>query len=523
MSGVVRLLGPPRVERVGEPLPAPRGRKPWALLALVVTSSGPVPRRRAQELLFADAVDPSAALRWTLSQVRRATGDLLRIGGDPLVVEPAEGTCVDVLDVLAGRTPTAWPLAEAVLPLLEGAEPDAPGFGVWLIGRRHALREAATALRARRRSTAPAGRGAVRDLVRLGDRMMDDGAARDGVRVLAGAVRRARTLDDPLLLAEALVRFGTAVVHAVACADPVATTALREADRLATRERHPALSAAARSELAFVATAAGDLPGALRWADLAAAAAGSGAAERAAVHYVRGFALVGAGRSAAAVAELDRAVELAQDGDRPRLLATAVSNRARARLQRGELDRAAADIALATAVVDELDWTALRPWVDVLHVEMLLAAGRPAQAEPLLAGARTLAEVLGDGCWEALIDRATAELEAARGRPAVAALTESCTVFASGPDACRWIELSMRDALCSIRLRTVHSAVDRTAALREATVLADRAARFGLEEFVLRAAVHRARLGHPDARAEALARAAGQDNPELAALTGALR
>ena len=523
MSGVVRLLGPPCAERAGERLPAPRGRKPWALLALVLTSSGPVPRPRAQDLLFADAADPRAALRWSLSQARRAVGDLLRIGGDPLVAEPAEGTCVDVLDVLAGRTPTGWPLAQAVLPLLEGVEPDAPGFGAWLVGRRYALREAGVALHARQRATAPAGRGAVRDLVRLGGRMMDDGAARDGVRVLAGAVRRARTLDDPLLLAESLVRFGSAVVHAVACSDPVAVSALQEADRLATRERHPALAATARSELAFVATAAGDLRGALRWADRAGSAAGDRVAERAAVHYVRGFTLVGAGRSAAAVAELDRAVELAQDGDRPRLLALAVSNRARARLQRGEPDRAAADVARAAAVVAELDWTALRPWVDVLHAEALLDAGRLAQAEQVLAGARTLAEVLDDGCWRALTDRVTAELEAVRGRPTTAALAESCTAFASGPDACRWIELSMRDALCSIRVRTASGAVDRAAALREATALAERATRFGLEEFVVRAAVHRARLGHADARAEAIARAARQDNPELAALTGALR
>lgn len=71
---VVRLLGPPRVETRGPRPPVPRGRTPWALLALLLTTTGPVPRGRVQELLFPDAEAPQAALRWTLSQVRRAVG-----------------------------------------------------------------------------------------------------------------------------------------------------------------------------------------------------------------------------------------------------------------------------------------------------------------------------------------------------------------------------------------------------------------------------------------------------------------
>ncbi|WP_220188248.1 hypothetical protein, partial [Pseudonocardia pini] len=107
---VVRLLGPPRVEGPG--LPVPRGRKPWALLALLLTSTGPVPRGRVLDLLFTEAEDPQAALRWTLSQARRAVGSAIRIDGDPLRCEIGEGVRVDVVDVVAGRMPAGWPLAE---------------------------------------------------------------------------------------------------------------------------------------------------------------------------------------------------------------------------------------------------------------------------------------------------------------------------------------------------------------------------------------------------------------------------
>lgn len=155
---VVRLLGPPRAG-AAEPV---RGRKPWALLALVLCSSGPVPRCRAVGLLFPGAEDPGAALRWTLSRARRATGNALRLGGDPLRVEPAEGTVVDVLDVLAGRRPRYWPVAEATLPLLEGCEPDVPEFAAWLHGRRLDLSRAGQRLQevycSSTSSASPAGR-----------------------------------------------------------------------------------------------------------------------------------------------------------------------------------------------------------------------------------------------------------------------------------------------------------------------------------------------------------------------------
>ena len=54
----IRLLGRPTVERNGEPVPPPRGRKAWALLAYLLLAERPPSRRHLAELLFSEADDP---------------------------------------------------------------------------------------------------------------------------------------------------------------------------------------------------------------------------------------------------------------------------------------------------------------------------------------------------------------------------------------------------------------------------------------------------------------------------------
>jgi DNA-binding SARP family transcriptional activator len=57
----IRLLGRPRAELDGRPVAGPRGRKAWALLAVLAVlllADGPVSRRSLVSLLFPDADDP---------------------------------------------------------------------------------------------------------------------------------------------------------------------------------------------------------------------------------------------------------------------------------------------------------------------------------------------------------------------------------------------------------------------------------------------------------------------------------
>ncbi|RYV52314.1 AfsR/SARP family transcriptional regulator [Pengzhenrongella frigida] len=133
MVARINLLGPPSIERAGAPVAPPRGSKAWALLAYLALTDGPVPRSRLMDLLFDEADDPAAALRWSLSQLRRALAGVADVGGDPLRYEPHAGTVVDV-DVLAHGS---W-VEALMLPgfgggLLEGVTPRVgAAFDLWL-------------------------------------------------------------------------------------------------------------------------------------------------------------------------------------------------------------------------------------------------------------------------------------------------------------------------------------------------------------------------------------------------------
>ena len=82
----IHLLGVPRIERDGASVVSPRGNKSWALLAYLVLGEASASRSRLAEVLFPEADDPLAALRWTLVELRRALGIADALRGDPLTV-----------------------------------------------------------------------------------------------------------------------------------------------------------------------------------------------------------------------------------------------------------------------------------------------------------------------------------------------------------------------------------------------------------------------------------------------------
>lgn len=92
----IRLIGSPSLERGGLPATPPRGAKAWALLAVLVTTDVAPSRQRLATLLFPDADDPLAALRWNLSVLRRALGPEVELGGDPVTLVLAPADRVDV-------------------------------------------------------------------------------------------------------------------------------------------------------------------------------------------------------------------------------------------------------------------------------------------------------------------------------------------------------------------------------------------------------------------------------------------
>jgi DNA-binding SARP family transcriptional activator len=149
----IHLLGVPRAERDGFAVPAPRGHKVWGLLAYLIRSEVPVSRRHLAGLLFEDAEDPLASLRWNLSELRRLLGDT-DLRGDELKLTLVPATYVDVHVVVRGTWMQALCVSGLDRELLEGMSfANSPAFEVWLATeRRHfqataeaVLREAALA------------------------------------------------------------------------------------------------------------------------------------------------------------------------------------------------------------------------------------------------------------------------------------------------------------------------------------------------------------------------------------------
>jgi DNA-binding SARP family transcriptional activator len=130
VSARVWLLGRPRIESgAGQPCPAPRGKKSWALLARVALAERPLLRGELAAELFCEADDPLGALRWCLADVRRCCGDPRILHGDPVSLTPGSLW----LDVWALRD-GCLPPAEIGGELLAGAEPrNCPSFDMWLM------------------------------------------------------------------------------------------------------------------------------------------------------------------------------------------------------------------------------------------------------------------------------------------------------------------------------------------------------------------------------------------------------
>ena len=127
MSRMVHLLGRPHLEGASTGYRL-RSRKSWALLAYLLLSERPPTRSQLASLLFDGAEDPLGALRWSLSEIRRAFGGDVVVEGDPVVLSLPADTTVDV-DVVSNQSWTAAVrLPSLGSPLLEGVSVQGAGM-----------------------------------------------------------------------------------------------------------------------------------------------------------------------------------------------------------------------------------------------------------------------------------------------------------------------------------------------------------------------------------------------------------
>lgn len=592
----IRLLGVPAIERDGEPVRSPRGRKAWALLAYLMLAARPPGRQRLAELLFADADDPLGALRWTLTELRRTLDRRDLFGGDPVAVDLGPDVDVDVRRMMDDPADPA-PLLDVAGELLEGVHLAAsPEFESWLLVERHRvsatlearLRQEAVALLAANRATEAVRYAAravshnpleegnhellVRSLAMAGDRpaalaqiaVCEDllrrevgievspalrdaasanpgsprvpalrgraaaanqleagraaimaGAVDVGVQSLRLAVAESLRAKDLALHGRALAALGAALVHAVRGRDEEGAVVLHEALRLTEESGDRATAVLAQRELGFIEVQAGRRRTAELWLAKAQAIADTDT-EHAAVLAIRGMNASDMGDYPTAFVHLGQSSELATRAGDHRQVAWTQGVLARAHALRGERSQAAAALHRSLELVQQQRWMAFQPWPQTWLAEIDRLAGDLESAADRLEQAWVMACQLNDPCWEGMAARGLAVLNAGRGDHTAADewFGEAASRCNRVPDRYQWVHAYVLDAIANEAIDRGEHARARIAA----TNLSRLAARTDMREMVVRAELHKHRLGDATALVAAQILAAGIDNPALTEL-----
>jgi DNA-binding SARP family transcriptional activator len=340
---------------------------------------------------------------------------------------------------------------------------------------------------------------------------LDAGAVEPGIACLRQACAEARGVGDPALLARAFAALGVALVHAVRGYDEEGAAVLHEALVLAERSGDRAVAAKVCRELGFVEVLAGRGVSAGRWL-LRAGGLAVDDPERAAVLGVRGLALADRAHYQAAIALLTESVATARRGGDQRRAAWSLAMLGRTHLLRDELTEAVEALDASLALVERESWIALQPLPEALRAEVALRHQELDHAAALLDHAYALGCRLGDPCWEAFAARAQGLLHEAIGEraAALASLRNAVDRAVRVADPYVWVHAFSLDALAALAI------ADGAPDARERVATLERiAARSDMRELVVRAALHRARLGDPTGVASARLLAESIDNPAL--------
>lgn len=477
--------------------------------------------------LLLEGVDPRAGPvfdAWLLVERRRSAGECEAVLRDAALRALAAGDPLDGA-AFASRALTLDPFAESTHELLVRCLARA---GEGRAARDHALacevlfrRELGRAPDTRVRRAAdehgadgsPAGgdRAAALGQLDAGRAAVAAGAVEPGVACLRQACAEARGVGDQTLLSRTLAALGVALVHAVRGRDEEGAAVLHEALELAEATAERAVVAKVCRELGFIDVQAGRGASAGRWL-LRAHRLADNDAERAAVLGVRGMALSDRAHYEAAIALLEESVATARRCGDVRQTSRSLAILGRALLLRGQLSDALQALDTSLRLVHDEGWVAFQPFPEVLRAEIALRQNDPEHATTLVDHAFSLGCRLGDPCWEALAARTRGLIHEAVGEraAALACLRDAAVRAVRVADPYVWVHAYCLEALATVAV--AESAPDARTIVGQLERLA---ARGNMRELVVRAAVHRAKLGDPGGFAPAYVLAEAIDNAAL--------
>jgi len=359
------------------------------------------------------------------------------------------------------------------------------------------------------------GRAEVLAQVEAGEAALAAGAVDAGLHRMRGAVAAARDLDERTLLARALVSLGGALVHSARGTDEEGAAALHEGTTLAEETGSRSVAATGWREISWVQFLRAQYERAEESVTQASEHAVGNDEELAWLELIRGACRHDVADYPSAGQLLRSAVERASKLGSGQPLGQALTLLGRYHLLRGEMEDALRLLDQAIEEVEARGMTAFVPWPESFRGEIDLLHGDVASAEARFEHAFALGCQVGDPCWEGISLRGLGLVAAARGDVprALELLVEAPRLCRRLPDTYLWIEAYALDALCSVGVEHGTGSGARWIDQLEAT-----AARRGIRELVLRAAVYRSRLGEPGAASVARSLAAEIDNPALARL-----
>ena len=377
-----------------------------------------------------------------------------------------------------------------------------------------ALRAAAVASEVPARARV-SGRVAALAQLEAGEAALAAGAVEAGLERLRGAVAAARAVDDPELLAPALVARGGALVHSARGTDEEGAAALHEGTLLAEDAGRSGVAATGWREISWVQFLRAQYDRAEESLARTAELADGNERELAWVALIRGACSHDVGDHAAAGELLPSAVARSEQLPGGQPLGHALTFLGRFHLLRGELDEARRVLDRALSEAEARGMTAFAPWPESFRAELDLVGGDLDRAEERFEHAFALGCQVGDPCWESVALRGVGLVAAARGdvTRALELLLDAPRVCRRLPDTYSWIDAYGLDALCAVAVEHRVEAAPRWIDELEATV-----ARSGMRELLLHATLYRARLGEPGALDAARLLAAEIDNPAVPGL-----